>query len=50
MILLAHAGHWAVSLLEVSPFFIMVVWLLTSSWRDRRREAKEKDGKPGAPG
>ena len=40
MTLLAHSGHWAISVLEVSPFVIMVGWLLVTTWRDRRKEAK----------
>ena len=47
MTLLAHSGHWAISVLEVSPFVIMVGWLLVTTWRDRRKEAKKKDGKRG---
>ena len=45
MTVLAHSGHWAISVLEVSPFFIMLVWLGTTTWRDRRKAAQEERAK-----
>ena len=41
---LAHAGHWAVSLLYVAPVVIVVGWLSLSSWRDGRRRKDEEPG------
>jgi hypothetical protein len=36
-LMLAHAGHWAVSLLYVAPVFALVIFLGVQAWRDRRR-------------
>ena len=33
---LAHFGHWYVSLLYLGPVFVVVAVLAVSSWRDRR--------------
>ena len=47
----AHSGHWAISALEASPFFIMLVWLIATTWRERRREEREaRDEKGGTSG
>jgi hypothetical protein len=35
--MLAHAGHWAVSLLYVLPVVMVVGWLSYQGWRERRR-------------
>jgi hypothetical protein len=35
--MLAHAGHWAVSLLYVLPVVIVVGWLTYQQWKERRR-------------
>ena len=43
MTVLAHAGHWAVSLLYVAPVVIVVGWLSLQSWRDNRRRDREND-------
>ena len=43
MTVLAHAGHWAVSLLYVAPVVIVVGWLSLQSWRDNRRNDREND-------
>jgi cytochrome c-type biogenesis protein CcmH/NrfF len=39
--MLAHAGHWATSLLYIVPVFALIVFLLVQTWRDRRREPEE---------
>jgi hypothetical protein len=36
-LIVAHVGHWAVSLLYVAPVFALVIFLCVQSWRDRRR-------------
>ena len=35
--IVAHAGHWAVSLLYVAPVVIVVGWLSFTQWRENRR-------------
>lgn len=37
MMVLAHAGHWLVSLLYLLPVVIVVGLVSWQSWRDRRR-------------
>jgi hypothetical protein len=37
VLLPAHVGHWALSLLYVAPVFAVVVFLGVQAWRDRRR-------------
>lgn len=34
---LAHLGHWYVSLLYFGPVAAIVIYLGLQSWRDRRR-------------
>jgi hypothetical protein len=36
-VILAHLGHWYVSLLYVGPVVLLVGFLRFQSWRDRRR-------------
>lgn len=45
MTILAHAGHWAVSLLYVAPVLIVVGALAVQS---RRERARERDGDEAA--
>ena len=37
MILLAHAGHWLVSLSYFAPVIGFLIWLAVVQFRDRRR-------------
>ena len=39
---LAHAGHWAVSLIYVAPIAIVAVGVGIASLRERRRDARKK--------
>jgi len=39
----AHAGHWAVSLLYLAPVAVVVGGLAVQAWRDRRTADREKD-------
>jgi hypothetical protein len=48
MTVFAHAGHWATGVIEAAPFLILVVWLLATTWRDRRRAAREARDSSGA--
>ena len=41
MTLLAHGGHWIVSLLYVLPVVLVVGALALQAWRDRRRADRE---------
>ncbi len=43
MIVLAHAGHWLVSVLYVAPVVIVVVALAVQS---RRETARDTDDEP----
>lgn len=45
---LAHAGHWAVDLLYVTPLLIVVAVLAYASIKDRRR-ARREDGEERRP-
>lgn len=48
---LAHFGHWYVSIIYVAPVFVLVGWLKIVSARDKRRVAAEGGGSPdGEPG
>ncbi len=44
MILLAHAGHWLVSIAEFLPVLLFVAWLGWITLREKRRgrEAAEE--------
>jgi ABC-type polysaccharide/polyol phosphate export permease len=42
--LLAHAGHWFISLLYVAPVVIVVGWLSFTQWRDNRRGGGTGEG------
>jgi hypothetical protein len=50
VVVLAHAGHWAVSLaIYVGPFVALALWLTLSQWRERRRRARQGETAPPAP-
>ena len=38
MIVIAHAGHWALGLLEASPLFVVAAFALWRVRQDRRQE------------
>jgi hypothetical protein len=40
--LLAHLGHWYVSLLYLGPLAVIVVFLTIQSRRDKRRGRKDR--------
>ena len=42
--IIAHTGHWSVSLLYLVPFAVVGLWIL----RDRRRQSRQ--GAPREPG
>jgi hypothetical protein len=50
MIVLAHAGHWLVSVLYASPLVIVVGLLAVAAIRDRRRSGGDREGSPETPG
>lgn len=41
MIVLAHAGHWAVQLIYLFPLAVLVGVILVGRARDRREQAEE---------
>ncbi len=41
MIVLAHAGHWLIGVLQFVPVVAFIGWLVFVHVRDRRREAEE---------
>jgi len=40
MVLIAHAGHWAMSLLEVAPLFAVLGVLAVRSLRGRKAQRR----------
>ena len=44
MIVLAHAGHWLVSLAYVAPLVILVGVILVGKIRDRRTRSSDPNG------
>jgi cytochrome c-type biogenesis protein CcmH/NrfF len=46
MTVLAHAGHWFISLLYVMPVLVVVIALAIQSRRERRRDAEEGEEEP----
>ena len=54
MIVLAHAGHWAVQLIYLFPLAVLVGVILVGRARDRREQAaaerKEAAGRSETPG
>ncbi len=47
MIVLAHAGHWLIGVLQFLPVVAFVGWLVFVHIHDRRREADEDAGEAG---
>jgi hypothetical protein len=43
MIVLAHAGHWIVSVVYAAPAVGILVWVTITTLRDRRRRAEGED-------
>lgn len=41
MAVLAHIGHWYAEILYVLPVVLVVLWLWLTTWRERRRVARE---------
>ena len=42
MIVLAHAGHWAVQLIYLVPLFVLIGVIMAGRIRDRRERAEEQ--------
>lgn len=42
MFVLAHTGHWAVSLIYVTPIVIVAVAVAIATFRERRRHRKNE--------
>jgi hypothetical protein len=40
---LAHLGHWYVSLMYFGPVALLIGYLAVQNWRDRRRSREEGD-------
>jgi hypothetical protein len=47
MFVIAHAGHWALSLAYLVPVLGLGVWIAVTSARDRRRD--RADGRRAEP-
>lgn len=45
MIVVAHAGHWAVQLLYAAPLVIMVVLLLIGRIRQQHKPSARREGR-----
>jgi cation transporter-like permease len=43
---LAHAGHVLVDLLTVAPVFVLILWFVFITVRDRRRGVDPDEGEP----
>ncbi len=44
MFVLAHFGHWYISLPTfMAPGLLLSGWVAWSAWRERRREEQEQD-------
>jgi hypothetical protein len=41
-VVIAHLGHWYVSLLYLGPVAAIIVFLTVQSRRDRRRDRKDR--------
>jgi hypothetical protein len=48
MPVLAHFGHWYVSLVYAAPALLLGGGLAISAWRERRRRARAARGAPQA--
>lgn len=44
MLPLAHSGHWLIDVLYVAPFAGLLIWLLVTTLKERRRQAREEAG------
>jgi len=44
MLVLAHAGHWAVSLIYLVPFLVVALWLVRDRLRHGGEAAPEEPG------
>jgi cytochrome c oxidase assembly factor CtaG len=42
--LVAHTGHWALSLIYTAPVVILLVFLMIQKLRERRQERREGAG------
>jgi hypothetical protein len=50
VLILAHLGHWYVSLpVYLGPFLAIAVWLKWSSYREGRRRRDEANASPPEP-
>jgi hypothetical protein len=45
-LVMAHAGHWAVSLAYTVPVIGMILWLAVSTMRERKRERLKPEPSP----
>lgn len=45
MLILAHAGHWAASLIYFSPVVLVTGGIALTAWKDRRAERREEEEK-----
>ena len=43
MIVLAHTGHWIVSVVYAAPAVGILAWVTITTLRDRRRRAEGED-------
>ena len=51
MLVIAHAGHWVATIIELTPLIAVVAWLVIVTTRDRRKERREaKQGGGGRDG
>ncbi len=41
MLIVAHAGHWLVGVLQFIPVLAFIVWLVVTQARERRRREEE---------
>jgi uncharacterized membrane-anchored protein len=44
MLVIAHAGHWAVSLIYLVPFVVVALWVVRDRIRHGRDEAAGEAG------
>ena len=47
MIVIAHAGHWALGLLEFTPLLVVAAF---ATWKSRAERARRAVGDPPHPG
>jgi hypothetical protein len=41
ILVIAHAGHWIATIIELTPLIAVVTWLVIVTTRDRRKERRE---------